>query len=236
MAMPRSGLSSADESAAPAAARLSAPPGWVVIALAGLLAIAAAGVYGNSLSNPLVFDDIPQIKENQNIRQLWPVSAVVEGTRRPVAIYSLAINYHLGGLNPRGYHLVNIGLHILAGLALFGLLRRTLSGPKLRPRYGSSAAFLAFAMVLIWLVHPLATQAVDSIIQRMEVLMALFYLLTLYTLARAAEGPERGLWSVLCVAACLLGMLSKEVMVTAPLTALLYDRCFLAGSWREALR
>jgi tetratricopeptide (TPR) repeat protein len=192
--------------------------------------------YGNSLANPFVFDDVPQIKENQSLRQLWPLGTFLHESRRPVAMYSLAVNYYFGGLDPRGYHLVNIGLHVLAGLVLFGLVRRTLLGPKMGDRYGASATPIAFAAALLWLVHPLATQAVDCTIQRMEVLMALFYLLTLYALARSTQGPGQSWWAGLTIVACALGMLSKEVMVTAPCVALLYDRTFLAGSWRAALR
>jgi protein O-mannosyl-transferase len=66
----------------------------------------------------------------------------------------------------------------------------------------------------------------------------LFYLLTLYCFIRAAEKDctRKGLWFRLCLAACLLGMGTKEVMVSAPLIVFLYDRTFLAGSFREAWR
>jgi tetratricopeptide (TPR) repeat protein len=73
-------------------------------------------------------------------------------------------------------------------------------------------------------------------VQRAESLMGLCYLLVLYGLARGAAAPRGIFWYVVAALACLLGMATKEVMASAPLMALLYDRTFLAGSFREALR
>jgi Flp pilus assembly protein TadD len=93
---------------------------------------------------------------------------------------------------------------------------------------------LAFVVALIWAVHPLQTEAVTYVVQRAESLMGLFYLLTFYGFIRYAEG-RRG-WAALSVLACLLGMLTKEVTVTAPVLVWLYDRTFVSGTFREAWR
>lgn len=101
-----------------------------------------------------------------------------------------------------------------------------------------TSVLLALAVALIWLVHPLQTEAVSYIIQRTECLVALFYLLTLYCVIRGATAEQprrRTAWYALAVVTCLLGMLTKEVMVTAPLVVLLYDAIFLSGSWRQSL-
>ena len=66
--------------------------------------------------------------------------------------------------------------------------------------------------------------------------MGLFYLLTLYCFIRGAGSARPIFWYFTAVVACLLGMATKEVMATAPLIVLLYDRTFLAGSLRGALR
>ena len=87
------------------------------------------------------------------------------------------------------------------------------------------------------MLHPVQTEAVTYTVQRTESLMALFYLLTLYCFIRSAEGyPNAVAWQVAAVTACALGMGSKEVMVSAPLIVMLYDRAFIAGSFGEALR
>ena len=202
--------------------------------LAGLLA------YHNSFFGPFVFDDIPHITENPRIRQLcppWdllspPSPALINA--RPVVDVSLAVNYAFGGDNVWGYHALNLTIHILAGLTLFGIVRRTLRQPPLRERFGTAADGLALATALIWTVHPLQTESVTYVIQRAESIMGLFYLLTLYGFIRAAASPRPQRWSWLGVGACALGMASKEVMVSAPLMVLLYDRTFVSGSFRES--
>ncbi len=149
---------------------------------------------------------------------------------------TFALNYAVGGLSPVGYHAANAAIHVLAGLALFGVVRRTLALPRLAARYGGHAPALAFAAALLWLVHPLQTQAVTYVAQRCESLMGLLLLATLYAFLRAATGPRTGAWGAAAVAACALGMGAKEVMVVAPVLVLLYDRTFLSGSFAAALR
>jgi tetratricopeptide (TPR) repeat protein len=135
-----------------------------------------------------------------------------------------------------GYHAFNLATHVLAGWTLYGLVRRTLMLPALRSRFGAAAPWLALATALLWLLHPLQTESVTYIIQRSEALMGLFYLLTLYCVLRGATTIGRAIpWFVAAVISCALGMGSKEVMVSAPLAALLYDRIFLAASWREVV-
>ena len=147
---------------------------------------------------------------------------------------SLAINYALGGMATWGYHALNLAIHILAGLTLFGVVRRTLLQPSLLTRFGQAALSLALAVAVIWTIHPLQTEAVTYIAQRAESLMGLFYLLTVYCFIRGTESETPGIWYKLSVAACLLGMASKEVMISAPLMVLLYDRTFVGGSFRQA--
>jgi Tfp pilus assembly protein PilF len=100
----------------------------------------------------------------------------------------------------------------------------------------SNATLLALAIALLWTLHPLQTESVTYVVQRTESLMGLCYLLTLYAFVRGAESPRPNRWYALTIAACLAGMASKEVMVSAPLLVLLYDRTFVSGSLREAWR
>ena len=208
-----------------------------LVALCGTL-LAAAGVaaYGRTLSVPLLFDDNTSIATNPSLRHLVsalrpPAGTTVSG--RPVLNFSLAINHAVSGVSPWSYHALNVAIHVLAGLALFGIIRRTLELKRLRP-----ATALAFVAALLWMLHPLQTESVTYVVQRAESLMGLFYLLTLYCLIRgaASAGVGRNLWYAGSCTACFLGIGTKEVMVTVPLVALLYDRTFLAGSLREALR
>jgi protein O-mannosyl-transferase len=200
-----------------------------------MLILAAVVVYSNSFGGPFIFDDDTVIQQ-ATAKQPWPVWHTLIGPR-PVVQATLALNFLIRGSRVTGYHVGNLCIHVLAVLALFVVVRRTLTLPALGGRFDEkTAATLAFCAALIWAVHPLQTQAVTYVIQRMESLMGLFYLLTLYCFIRAASSPMPRAWQVAAVAACALGMGSKEVMVSAPVIVLLYDRSFVAGSFGEALR
>ncbi len=243
-----------------------------------VIALAAVAAYYPSLAAPFIFDDRLAIIENPTIRHLWPLSQAwspppwTSGvSARPLVNFTFALNYALGGLDVRGYHAFNGLVHLLASLALLGVLRRTL--PKDR-------AGLAFVIALLWTAHPLQTESVTCIMQRTEGLMGLFYLATLYFFIRSVDSrsgdpevlwprqPEghppapslrdsaaprhpraarsvanrsenltvSATWQALSVICCLLGMATKEVMVTAPIVVFLYDRTFIAGSFAEAWR
>jgi tetratricopeptide (TPR) repeat protein len=226
------------------APRPTPPPARASVALAALtIAGAALLAYRNTFSVPLLFDDISAIVDNFTLRQLWPpwqaLSPPPGGTTtagRPLLNLTLALNYAVGGTAVRGYHVVNLVLHICAGLTFFGVLRRTLTQPLLRARFAATALPLAGATALLWVLHPLQTESVTYIVQRAESLVGLCYLLTLYAFIRGAADPAGRRWWILAVAACACGMASKEVMVSAPLMVWCYDRTFLSGGFRVALR
>jgi len=209
-----------------------APRAWTLVA-AAIVALAGIAAYARTLPVPFLFDDIPSIQENTTIRHLASSLAPAADTTvsgRPVVNLSLALDYALGGMAPWVYHATNILVHVLAALLLLGIVRRTLV-LLLNP----SALPIAFWVALLWVLHPLNTESVTYVVQRAESLMGLFYLAALYCFIRAAVG-EGTPWFVLSVAACFLGMATKEAMATAPLLVLLYDRTFLAGSFSGAVR
>jgi tetratricopeptide (TPR) repeat protein len=220
--------------------------------------------YANTWSVPFVYDDLLAIAENPSIRRLWPPGGVllpnlaggVTTSGRPVLNLSFALNYALSGSAVWSYHLVNALVHAATALALFGLLRRTLRRVAPLASAGGAPArttTLAGAAALLWALHPLQTQAVTYTVQRAESLMGFFLVFTLYAFARSlgppserrapgpapardASPPDSRRWRVAAVAACALGMATKEVMVVAPLLVLLYDRTFGAGTFRAAWR
>ncbi len=211
---------------------------------AAILAIvlSAIVVYRGTLAAPLIYDDRLWITWNPSIQHLRSIMAVLSPPAgsvvfgRPVLSLSLALNYAVSGENAWSYHLGNLGIHILAALVLFGIVARTLEfRPAAVPTEGDRT-LAAFAVALLWALHPLQTESVTYVIQRAESLMGLFYLLTLYCFIRGARSPQPRAWHLGAVLFCLLGMATKEVMVTAPLIVLAYDRTFVAGSFREALR
>jgi len=189
------------------------------LGLGFILALIGLTVYLNILSAPFTFDDDHAIVINEQIRHIsTSLSPTERGSPlagRPLVSLTFAVNYALGGLDVRGYRLVNVGIHVICALLLFGIARRHLE------------TSVAFAIALIWMVHPLVSEPVDYVSQRTELMMGAFFLATLYL------GGTRPTLSVIC---CALGMACKETMVVAPIVAVLYDRTFGVGSFREAFR
>jgi len=209
-----------------------------------LLCAAVALAWSNSLGVPFVFDDLPSIVDNPQIRG-WgalarpfgdPGRVDITVSGRPVAAWSLALNHALGGLEVRGYHLLNLLIHAAAGLVLYGIVRRTLALPRWSSFAGEHRELWAGAAALVFLLHPLQTQSVTYVVQRVESLAALWYLLVIYALLRAASGGDARRWSAVAILCCALGMGTKEAMVSAPIAALVFDRCFLSGSFAAAWR
>jgi tetratricopeptide (TPR) repeat protein len=227
---------------------------WLIV----LLVLAGVFAYANTLRAPFIFDDLDAIRDNASIRSLgtalFPPHDGSGVDSRPVVNLSLAVNYAVDGLDVRAYHATNLAIHVLAGLALYGVVRRTLlipvgrglrsapgvadGGERSRRPTGladdETATRFALAAALLWLLHPLQTESVTCVIQRTESLMGLFYLATFYGFVRSVEPTGGQPWRVFSVAMCLLGMGTKEVMVSAPLLVLLYDRTFVANSFRAA--
>lgn len=203
-----------------------------------LIALAVAVVYANSLSGDFVFDDARWIQRDRNIRSFDRLPSLLAGSTRPIWKLSFAANYAVGGLDVTGYHVVNGVIHLLAGITLFGVCRRTLRRSPLPQRYREAADGIAFSIALLWVVHPLLTQAVTYVVQRSESGMGLCLLASVYASIRGfeASGGRSRLWSALAVVSCGIGMGTKEVMVVAPIVVWLHDRSFLAGSGPAALR
>jgi len=220
-----------------------APKAFRLERLAVPLLLAAGFVaYHNALRGPFVLDDIRAIHQNETIRTLWPpwniLSPPVHSpvTGRPLVNLTLALNYAIGGLNATSYHVFNLAIHLLAAVVLFGIIRRTLGDRPPGARHRQEATGLATAGALLWVVHPLTTESVDYTIQRTELLMGLFFLLTLYCAIRGFEPPERRGWHGAALAAFVLGLGSKEVIVVAPAVVFVYDWLFDSSSLRDVLR
>jgi protein O-mannosyl-transferase len=219
------------------------PAPWKLAAACATIVLGVVAAYYNSRSGPFVFDDIPSIVTNPTIRTLWPPAGPLSPPSaggvtvggRPFLNLTLALNFAASGTAVGGYHALNLVLHALAGVVLFGVARRTLLQPILRERHAADSLGLATALGLLWTLHPLQTESVTYVVQRAESLCGLLYLLTVYAFIRGSETRPM-VWLPLSVATCFLGMATKEVMVSAPLIALLYDRTFIAGSVREAWR
>ena len=200
--------------------------------LAALLVII---IYSNTLTGPFIFDDRPHIVENPYIRlaslSYDDLKEVIQKSRaptRPVAIMSLALNYYFNGYNVVGYHAINILIHIASGFFLYLLLKSTLSLPTLRTRY-ADYKWIPLLTAVLWMVHPIQTQSVSYIIQRMTSMAALFYVLALLLYVRFRLSPRKknkGLLLSGCILAGLFALGTKEIAATLPLFIFLYEWFF----------
>ena len=191
--------------------------------LIGILLAAVALVYGNTLRNQFTMDDGLYVMNNPQVSEpsLHALFSPNKFTNvfRPVTLATLALNWAMGGMEPVGYHLVNLLLH--AGVVwLLYLLIQEIFGPS--PR-GKSVAFVA---ALLYAVHPIHTEAVSSIVGRAEILAAGFLLAAWILHLRDQEWP-----ALFCFA---LAVLSKESAVVFFPLVLLGD--YLTGRWKPRLR
>jgi tetratricopeptide (TPR) repeat protein len=193
-----------------------------------LVVIVGVIAYSNSFPAGFVFDDFSAIVNNPQICGNKPL----ELHSRIVANFTFRLNYLISGCNPADFRATNVLIHIIAGLFLYGIIRRTLLLPFFQEQYKENAGWIAIVIASLWVAHPIQTESVTYICQRYESLMGLFYLLTVYCFIRGVnrEGRERNLWFTGSVVSVVAGMGIKEVMITAPLVVFLYDWMFVTGS------
>jgi hypothetical protein len=149
-------------------------------------ALAALFLYGVSLEGQFVLDDNNNIKNNSSIRITRLTAAALHDAAlqsvlptRPVANISFALNHYIHGYNVRGFHLVNILLHIITGILLYFFVTAFLDLPKVRHTLGPPG-WVPLVTAIVWMLHPVQTQTVNYIVQRMTILAALFYILAFF--------------------------------------------------------
>ncbi|MDU0457924.1 MAG: tetratricopeptide repeat protein [Geobacteraceae bacterium] len=226
----------------------------ILIAMAGLLA------YANTFSVPFQFDDDAYIVNNPAIRDfstfLSPGEITGGSSQSPTGIppalrfafmtrilgyVSLAVNYHLSGLNVTGYHVTNLLLHMLNAWLLYGLLCHAFSGIRIagREREDDSSRLLALVAAMLFLCHPIQTHAVTYITSRFVLLASFFSLLSLAAYVRsriAPAGAGRAGYRALAAVSAAAGMMCKEFTFTLPFLIALYELSFFRADLRERLR
>jgi len=216
---------------------------WLVVALVALTAAA----YAPALRAPFLPDDVTSIGANAQ----WERAPGMPAAGRPLVFVTLVLNHELNralGVDERpdpdgpnkavSYRLFNLLVHLLTGALLFAFLRRAMRERPIPPEWSRIADPVAGIVTALWLLHPIQSEVINYVVQRTEGLASMFYVAALYASQRAWDAPARRrvVWYVLAVAACVFGMLCKEILITAPIAVMLYDRAFRASSWNELLR
>jgi tetratricopeptide (TPR) repeat protein len=190
----------------------------LVALLALLLSVGTVLLFISSCGNGFVYDDEPMVAKDSLVQ----LGLSADGLRaafttmfaanwHPLTWVSLQLDYELHGLRPAGFHLTNVFLHALNASLLFTLLFR------LTGRVWCSAAVAA-----LFAVHPLHVESVAWISERKDVLSTFFWFLTTHAYVTYAR---RGHW-ILLLPVCAffsLGLMAKSMLVTLPVTLLLFD-------------
>lgn len=210
--------------------------------LAVLMALAAGGflIYSNSYPAGFYSDGemIPiTVSLIKTFKQLAAVcGSDVFGISRCVPFLTFFLNGKLGGLDPWGFHLVNILIHVGASFLVYRLVMLTLKTPRgAQTGLGPYGKIIAAAAAGIFLTHPVQTQAVTYIWQRFALLAAFFYLASLVFYARARLRQSLPDYAA-CLAAMLLGFFSKPNTFTLPLMILFYEGTFFGWRRREKIK
>jgi hypothetical protein len=188
--------------------------------------------YYHSLDVPFYLDDFSSIQENPiiyqwqgTLQELWNFAPL-----RIIGYLSFALDYQIHHFDVTGYHIVNIMIHLLTGIAVWGLLRGLMRTPALAEHLPQNAKiWLPLLAALIFVLHPLQVQAVTYIVQRLASLAALFYIASMASFVQArlaSTVTPRLLWSIACILLALLGFFTKQNTATLLLALLLIEFIF----------
>jgi hypothetical protein len=205
-----------------------------------VLYVLGFAIYLNSFPVPFVFDDHPNIRDNPSIRLdsldiegLRTAATESPAPRRPVANISFALNYLAGGYDVKGYHLVNVFIHVANGVLVYflalTLLRRNRTLEEKQPVSNRRLQLAALLAAAVFIAHPLQVQAVTFIVQRMTSMATMFYLLSLllYLLGREQnDGTRRGVCWAGALVSWLLALGSKEIAATLPVMIVITEYLF----------
>jgi Flp pilus assembly protein TadD len=215
--------------------------------------------YANSFAVPFVFDDYTSILQNpvvKNLEKFLSGDGYAYNPRRFVGYLTLALNYHFGGLNVLGYHLVNLIIHIANGFLVYALAalavkaaslvngeRETVNGKTASTVHSSPlTGYLPLFASLLFVLHPIQTQAVTYIVQRLASLATFWYLaaVVLYLKGRLLKEEGKGSFLVpalmtAAVVTAVLAMRTKEIAFTLPAAVLLLEFSFFRLPTRKRL-
>lgn len=196
-----------------------------------ILALLAAVIYSNTLHNELTYwDDNRYITDNQRIRDLsasgiiriFDYNDIISNKADtlqeylPVTTLAHAVVYRLQGLDPVGYHLLNVSLYMVSVVLLYFFL-----GLLIEDR------LLAFLSALLFTVHPSHVESVTWVAATKDTLSFVFFIASFYLYIKYARSEwNRPACYLLSLAAFLIGMLSKSLVMTLPVLLILYDVCF----------
>ena len=207
---------------------------WCLLAALFLLPILA---YSNTLKSSWHLDDYDTIVTNTRLHLSdLSVESVYKSffsrsdkLFRPVACLTFGLNWYFGEGQVAGFHMVNLGIHILTAFFLFFAILNLYQSPRLRGNSDSPIFSIALLTAVFWALNPVQTQGVTYIVQRMASLAAMFYVIAIYCYLKARISRVKShqkMYFVFCLAGFLLALGSKENSITLPLSLFLLEIIF----------
>jgi tetratricopeptide (TPR) repeat protein len=202
--------------------------------LLGLVTILLLGIviYSNSFGCSFHFDDSQNIVNNVKIRDLWNVKAWWGYIpSRALCFFTFALNYHFSQYNVWSYHLVNLAIHLINSFLVWWLTLLIFSSPALKDHpLAGQKKLIALFTALLFVSHPLATESVTYIVQRLASMAAMFYLLslTLYIKGRLTKRGNNVKYLLFAgsLLSAVAAMLTKENAFTLPFAVIMTELFF----------
>jgi tetratricopeptide (TPR) repeat protein len=204
----------------------SKPHNWGILLPAGILLFLTAIAYCNSFGVPFVFDDLNTIQANSQVQFGETLRPSIFRTR-PILYMTFAIDYALHGQQVWGYHLVNLILHFLNGFLVFLIAQHIF-----RSSVSSESKARTYALLSagFFVVHPVQTEAVTYISSRSELLSTAFYGFAVLAFIKRDPRKIGFLWSLIIAVLFVLGLFSKETVISLPVVLVAYDFLFFSGA------
>ncbi len=210
-----------------------------------LIVILISICYANTLVQEWHFDDYPNIVDDQNIHwediSLDTVIKTITNDAygsarftRPLPRISFGLNYYLSGLHTFSYHLTNILIHIITASFAYLVFIHFLEVLAVKGKSNWNKEILwqdiALLGAVLWAIHPLQTQAVTFIVQRMATMAAMFYIMSMFCYMKARAGNRKKsqivFFYLVSFVLWICAIASKENAVLLPMSLVLYEVIF----------
>jgi hypothetical protein len=212
-----------------------------------LVIIVGLVVYSNTFRVPFLFDDESSVYKSVAVRDAGYFTkaslAGILSAPRTIGQLSFTLNYALGGLDVVGYHIVNLVIHVCCALLVYWFVVLLFRAPYFTGYFQGSVdpsfhvrGFVALFAALLFVSHPIQTQAVTYIVQRYASLATLFYLLSfvLYIKFRlSGSSKARHVFYAVSVVSAVLAMKTKEIAFTLPVMITLCEFMFFRGDIKK---
>lgn len=196
-----------------------------------LILIVVSFIYVQTLDFGFVFDDNQTILQNKDIHTLTNIGSLWKVHRtRFTSTLSYALNYYFGKYNAATYHLLNLIIHYVNGIAVFFLITVIQKTPLLKKNNLSKIRTLPLIISLIFVSHPIQTQAVSYLAQRSTIIVALFYFSCIVFYLNYRLETKKIFWKnlflLLSFISAFFAFISKENSYSLPVSIILTETSF----------